>query len=150
MTLKLKYETGVAVTAQFIIITILNFANGLSSAVRQCMNNSGNCVSNIILSLLYFLLVSVWFGALWVTGLAAQDRRSKRICKLLISGEGLVFLVALFDLTHHNPSLLGQITSFADGLTAFWVTMLAFRLLIAKGGRVRSRARVRKHPQGHS
>lgn len=143
MALKLKYETGIATSIQFIVVTFFNIINGIASSINQCTNGNNDCVGNIVLSLLYFLVISIWFGGLWLAGFAAQDRRSKRISQILIAGELMVLLVSLFDLTHHNPSAMGKITSFVDAILAFWVTLLAFRLMTAKGGRVRPRNRKR-------
>lgn len=133
----LKYQTGVATIAQFIIMAVLNFINGAVSSVQQCTGYSNDCVSNIILSLLFWMLVTLWFGFLLVMGAAAQERRSRRVARILIAAEGLVALVALFD-AHHYPNILGLVTSLVDAALAIWVITLAFRLVRARGGRVRT------------
>lgn len=137
MAIKLKYETGIATTAQLIVVTVFNIINGTASSIDQCTNNSGNCVSNIVLSLLYFMVLSVGFVALWLIGMAAQDKRSKRLAQLLILGEFVVAGISIFDLTHQDPSITGRISSFVDGVFSVWIIILAIRLLRAKGGRVR-------------
>ena len=146
MALGLKYETGIATTIQFILLTILNFANGISGSVNQCSNGGRACVSNIIISLVYFLVITSLFAGLWIVGFMAQDKRSKRICQLLIAGESFLALIGLFDLVHHTPSIFSIIISLFELLTAVWVSWLAFRLMLAKGGRVRS-MRISKHPK---
>ena len=145
MALKLKYETGVAATIQFIILTLLNFISGISSSVSQCINGS-SCISNMVLNVVYFLVVTAWFGFLWLAGFATQDRRSRRIAQALIMAEGLVFLVGLYDLTKHKQSIIATLISLAEIITAAWVSWLAFRLILARGGRVKQiRVRRRHH-----
>ncbi len=146
MPVKLKYETGVAATVQFIALTILNFISGADSAIRQCVSGNGGCVSNIVLSVLYFMVITIWFGALWLAGYAAQDRRSKRICQLLIMAEGLVALIGLFEMTRTTTSLLGKLIALIELVTAVWISWLAFKIMRAKGGRIRTR----RHPQSQS
>lgn len=142
MAFRLKYETGVAATFQFIALTLLNFISGVSGSVSQCLKGSGGCVSNIVLAILYFLIVTIWFGALWLAGFAAQDRRSRRIAQFLILAEGLVLLVGLYQLMHHH-SILSALVALVEVITSVWVAWLAFRLIRARGGRVRSRTRRR-------
>jgi RsiW-degrading membrane proteinase PrsW (M82 family) len=142
MALKLKYETGVATSIQFVVITILNFIDGVFSSVSQCTNGAGSCLGNIILAMLYFLIISIWFGALWLLGFAAQDRRSKQIALFLMSGEGLVFLASVYNFTHHTASLINKATSLVDLVLSLWVAFLAFRIVRAKGGRIRPRRRI--------
>lgn len=142
MALKLKYETGIATSIQFVVVTILNLIDGVASSVSQCTSGSGSCFGDIALALVYFVLISICFGVLWLIGFAAQDRRSKRIALFLIAGEGLVFLLSLYNLTHHNTSLINSATSFVDLVLSVWVAFLAFRIMRAKGGRVRTRHRV--------
>jgi hypothetical protein len=144
-----KYETAIAVTIQFVIMTVLNFINGTYSSINQCVANHGNCSSNIVLALVYFLLISFWFGALWLAGMAAQEKRSPLISKLLIAAEVLMLLVSIFDLVHNNPSLLSRFINLVDGGLSLWVAILAYRLLKAKGGRVRPRNRI-NHSSGGS
>jgi len=141
--MRLTYETGVATLVQFIVLTLLNFINGIASSAQECHGNSTDCVSTIILSLLFFMVITGWFAILMVTGYAAQDRRSQRIAQLLFCAEGLVALVSLFDAKHH-PNVLGLITSLVDAVLAVWVMVLAWRLMRAKGGRVVSKQRPRQ------
>lgn len=142
MALKLKYETGIATSIQFVVVTILNLIDGATSSVTQCSSGSGNCFGDIALALVYFVLISICFGVLWLVGFAAQDRRSKRIALFLIGGEGLVLLISLYNLTHHTTSLVNRVTSFADLVLSVWIAFLALRIIRAKGGRVRTRHRV--------
>jgi len=133
--MKLKYQAGVAALVQFIVMTLLNFINGVSGSVQECTSQNSDCLGNILLSLLFFMVLTAWFAFLSVLGYAAQDRRSKRLAQLLIAAEAGVALIALFDARHY-PSYLGLITSLVDAGLAIWVGLLAFRLMRANGGRV--------------
>ncbi|MGH7234078.1 MAG: hypothetical protein ACREF7_01360 [Candidatus Saccharimonadales bacterium] len=139
MPLKLKYETGIAATIQFIALTLLNFFSGVSTSVRQCINGSGSCAGDIALAIVYFMIITIWFGFLWLAGFAAQDRRSRRIAQALILAEGLVFLVGLYDFSKHKQSIIDMLISLVEIVSAAWIAWLAFRLIHAKGGRVRGR-----------
>jgi hypothetical protein len=149
MALKLRYETGIATTIQFIAITALNFINGISGTINQCTTSNNSCVSDIITNLIFFILITIMFGALWLIGFAAQDRRSRLIAKILIAGELFLCLIGLFDIKHHNGSTIGDIISVVEIVSSIWISWLAFRLMQAKGGRVRSR-KVRKHTKAQS
>ncbi len=142
MAIKLKYETGIATTVQLIFVTVFNIINGTASSIDQCTNNSGNCVSNIVLSLLYFMVLSVGFVILWLIGMETQDKRSKRLAQLLILGEFVVAGISIFDLTHRDPSITGRMSSFVDGVFSIWVIILAVRLLRANGGRIKKHSRL--------
>jgi hypothetical protein len=117
----------------------LNFVNTISSSVSGCSNKE-DCLSNIILSLAYLIVLALWFGFLSVLGYAAQDRRSKRMAQILIAAEVMVLLVSLFDAKHY-PNILGLVISLTDATLAVWVISLAYRLMRANGGRVVSPTR---------
>ena len=135
-----KYQTGVSTLIQFIAVTFLNLVNLFASSISSCVKNTSDCVGDVTLNLLYFLVLSAWFAFIWVLGYAAQDRRSKRLAQLLIAAEAIIFLAALLDAKHH-PDILGLITSLVDAALAGWTIVLAWRLMRAGGGRVTSRAR---------
>lgn len=141
--MKLKYETAVATLIQFVVLTFLNIATGLTSVVSTCRSDSSSCVSNLLVSLIFFLLISVWFGFIWILGYAAQDRRSKHLARLLIAAEALIALVALFSVRHHNSGL-SLATSLIDLALALWVITLAYRLSKADGGRIMTKSRGRQ------
>jgi hypothetical protein len=151
MAFKLRYETGIAATIQFIVITALNFLNGASDTVRQCTtpNSTTSCFGNILTNSIFFMMITVAFGVLWLIGFAAQDRRSKRIAKLLIAGELLLCLVGLFDLKYNKGAVIGEIVSVVEIISSLWVAWLAFRLMLAKGGRVKP-IRIHKHHKTQS
>lgn len=141
--MKLTYQTGVAALIQLAVMTLFNILNGFHSGIQQCTNGSTDCIGNIITSMLYFMLITLWFAALWILAAAVQDRRSRKLAFLLISGEGMVFLVALFNAQHHN-NLLGLITSVADAALAAWVGWLALKIFIYGGARVTTSGKSRR------
>lgn len=146
--MKLTYQTAIATLIQFVTLTLLGIPNALVSIISTCHSDNSNCVSNMLVSLIFFLLTAAWFGFVWLLGYAAQERRSKRLAWLLIGAEALTAAVALFN-TRHDTNFLTIITSLLDLLLAIWIMVLAFRLIRAKGGRVvvsqRQRQRRSKH-----
>lgn len=150
MNIKLKYETGIAATIQFITITVLNIIGGISSTVNQCSTTGGSCFSDVFLSLVYFLILTIWFGALWAMGMAAQEKRKKNLALLLIGGELFVALISLYMFTHHTSSLISKISGLIGLVLSLWVAYLALRLLRARGGRIRPRKRLTHTSSHHS
>jgi hypothetical protein len=142
-----KYKLAVIVLVQFILLSLLGIANGINSVVTECSKHDGDCLSNTIVSLVFFLLTAAWFAFIWVLGYTAEERRSKGLLRLLIAAEGMTALVALFNAQHHENTV-GLITSLLDLVLALWVILLAIRLLFAKGGRVvtKQRTRARRRP----
>ncbi len=141
--MKLTYQTGIAALIHLAIITVFNVINGVQSSVAQCTNAGTDCLGNIITSLLYFMLITMWFVTLWILAVATQTRRSRKLAFMLIGAESLVILVSLFNAQHHN-NILGLVTSLTDAALATWVALLAFRLFLSGGGRVTSSSRSRK------
>ena len=141
--MRLTYQTGIAALIHLFVITLFNIANGVFSSVQQCTNGSSDCIGNIITSMLYFMLLTMWFSTLWILAAAAQTMRSRKLAFLLIGAELLVIAVSLFNAQHHN-NLLGLATSLTDALLAAWVALLACRLFWAKGGRVTGSRRSRQ------
>jgi hypothetical protein len=144
---KLTYQTAVATLIQFIILSFLGMANGANSVITTCRHDGGDCVSNLLVSIIFFILTAIWFGAVWLLGYLAQERRNRRLAQLLICAELLIALIAFFNAKHHTD-ILSLLTSLADLALALWIITLAFRLMRSGGGRVvtkqRARRRVRK------
>lgn len=142
--MKLTYETATATLIQFIVLGLLNIANGLDSIITTCRHSGGDCVGNIFSSLIFYMLAVGWFGVVLGLGYLAQERRSKRLAQLLIMAECLIVLVALFNiklnLKYHN-GLLSLFTSFLDLVLSVWVITLAYRLMRAGGKRITGRRR---------
>ena len=141
--MRLTYQTGIAALIHLFVITLFNIANGVTSSVQQCTNASTDCIGNIMVSMLYFMLLTFWFTSLWILAAAAQTMRSRKLAFLLIGAECMVIAVSLFNAQHHN-NLLGLTTSLVDATLAAWVAFLAIRLFWAKGGRVTGSSRSRR------
>jgi uncharacterized membrane protein len=141
--MKLTYQTGVATLIQFITLSFLGIANGANSVVTTCRHDGSNCVSNLIVSLIFFILTAAWFGAVWVLGYTAQERRSRHLAWLLIGAELLIALIAFFNAKHHTD-ILSLATSLFDLILAIWIVTLAFRLMRAGSGRVVTKQRGRQ------
>lgn len=138
--MRLKYETGVVTLVQFIVISLLSLANSLNSIITTCVNDSGQCIENMIPSIILFMLIAGWFAFIWVLGYAVQDRRGRKLTATLICAEFAVAMVALFSVKHHVDAL-SLVTSIIDLVLAVLVILLAFRIFIAGSSRVVSRHR---------
>jgi hypothetical protein len=147
--MKLTYQTGVATLIQFVSMSLLNIGTNAQSVIGTCSNDADDCVSNLLVSLIFYILICVWFAMVWLLGVAAQTQRSRKLAFLLIGAEFMVAAVAWFNINHRNPGEnIHLVTSVIDLLLAFWIILLAFRLMRSKGGRVVSRQqqRARRRP----
>ncbi len=143
--MRLTYETGTATLIQFIVLGILNIADALQSIITTCNHSGGDCVGNLLSSIIFYFLIVIWFGIILMIGFAAQQGRSKRLARLVIFAELAVIVVAAYNikLDHfgfHN-GILSLITSCVDIFIAAWVVSLAYRLTKASGRRVVKRQR---------
>ncbi len=144
--MKLTHQTGIATLIQFIALSFLNIANGINSVATNCRKDGSDCVSNLLVSIIFFILITLWFGSIWLLGYFAQKSRNKRLAQLLICAEALIALVAAFNARHHIDAL-SLITSLIDLVLALWIITLAFRLMRSGGKRITGR-RTRK-PASH-
>ena len=147
--MKLTYETSVATFIQFIIVSLFILGTQLGSSVTGCFKSSAtDCITNLITSLIFFLLAAISFGFIWLLGYAAQNRRSRRLAQFLIAVEGFIGLLALFSikLNSGSRSASGLIASFGVLVMAGWIVSLAFRLMRAGTGRVVTPQRRRRRP----
>ena len=145
--MKLTYETGTATFIQFGVLSILNIATGLNSIISTCSTDKNSCVSNTLVSVVFYILVVGWFGFVSALGYMAQQKRSKRLAQLLICAELLISMVAFFNAHHHND-IFTLLTSIVDLFLAAWVIYLSFKLMRSRGGRIVAKqpARNRKSP----
>jgi len=151
--MRLSYETGKAAMIQFIVLGILNIATALQSIIATCGHSGGDCVGNLLSSVIYYVLIVGWFGVILLLGFAAQEGRNKRLALSLICAELAVLAVASYNikLDHfgfHN-GILSLITSCIDVILSVWVISIAYRLIKASGGRVVKRQRRSKNPTHH-
>lgn len=151
--MKLTYETGIATLIQFIVLSFFTLGSQVVSVVTTCHNDGGNCIGNLLTSIIFYILVAMVFGSIWIIGVGAQERRGKRLAQLLVSIEGLVALGALFSLklSLHNKSIFALIASFLIFALAIWIITLAWRIMRSGGNRISrgsgrgGRSRQRKH-----
>lgn len=139
--MRFKYEIGIITLVQFIALSLLSLANALNSIISTCVNSSGQCIENMIPSIILFILITVWFAYIWILGYTVQERRGRNLSALLIGSELLVALIALFSVKHHTDWLSFG-TSVIDLVLAAWVILLACRVFIAGDSRVVSRRHV--------
>jgi len=147
--MKLTYQTGTATLIQFLVLSLFTLASQVDSIVTTCRKDGSNCISNLITSIILYILVAVALGTIWLIGYSAQQRRSRRLAQLLICVEGLIFLIALLSIKvslRQNKSILGLGTSFGVAILAVWVIILAFRLMRSGGKRITARPRARRRP----
>lgn len=140
--MKLTYQTGVATLIQLIAGSLLGLANQANSAATTCRAGE-DCIVNILLAIIFFMLTACWFGAVWMLGYWAQERRSGRLAFMLIGAEGLITLVALFNAKGHTD-ILSLATSIIDIILALWIISLALRLVRSGGKRITSSQRSRR------
>ena len=145
--MRLTYETATATLIQFIVLGLLNIADALQSIITTCNHKGGDCVGNLLSSVVFYLLITMWFGAILALGISAQEGRNKRLAQVLICAELAVFVVAGYNIklniSYHN-GYLSLLTSCVDIIFSIWVISLAYRLMRAGGGRVVKRQRRRK------
>lgn len=151
--MRLTYETGTATVIQFIALGLLNIATALQSIITTCTHSGNTCVSNLLSSLIYYVLIMGWFGIILFLGFTAQQGRNKRLALLLILAELAVFVVASYNikldhLSFHN-GVLSLITSCVDVVLSIWIISLAYRLIKAGGGRVVKRQRHSTHSRNN-
>lgn len=148
--MRLTYETGIATLVQFMTIGLLNIANGVNSVATVCRHDSNDCIENLLVSLIFFMLITGWFGFVCLLGYLAQERRSKYFAVALIGAELMIAAVAYHNATHYTD-ILGLTTSLIDIAFAVWIIWLAARLALSKGKRItRSRPRQRRRPSSSS
>ncbi len=148
--MKLTYQTATATIIQFIVLGMLNIANAVESVAKTCGHDGSNCISNLLTSSIFYIVIMVWFGLIVIVGYGAQLRRSKRLAQLLIAAELAILLVATFNiklsLKYHN-GLLSLATSVIDVVLALWVISLAYRLMKSGGGRIIAAQHSRRRPK---
>lgn len=138
--MKIRYQTGFASLIQFIIISILGVPHALVSIISTCSSDHTNCVSNMIVSLIFFILTVMWFGFIAALGFFAQDKRNAKLAFILIGCEAANAVVAGYINFPGGTNILDKSISLIDTALSIWVIILAFKLMRAKGGRV-----VKKH-----
>lgn len=151
--MKFTYKTATATLVQFIALGLLNLVNGLDSIVTTCHHPGGDCVGNILSSVIFYIFITGWFCLIVVLGFLAQERRGKRLAQLLIVAEASVVLVALFNIKlslRYFSGVLSLATSLVDIALAIWIITLAYRLMKADGRRITPKSRARRRTMSSS
>lgn len=143
--MRLTHQTGVSTFIQFLLLSFLALGSQLFSAVSTCHSDSVNCVSNLITSIIFYIVVAVIFGGIWLIGFAAQSSRNKWLTRLLICIEAFIALGTLFSLKlslHNKPkNVFAVIAEFVILVVAVWTITLAVQLLQSQGKRISRRRR---------
>lgn len=138
--MRLNHQTGISTFIQFLVLSFLALGSQIFSAVDTCHKDSLNCVSNLITSIIFYILVAIVFGGIWLIGYAAQEMRNKWLARLLICIEGLIALVALFSiklsLEQQPKNILTVLAGFSILVIAVWTITLAWQLLRSQGKRI--------------
>ncbi len=114
MGMRLTYQTGIATFIQFIVFSFLTFASQVGSVVTTCHKDGSNCVSNLITSVILYILVAIVFCIIWIIGYGAQERRSKRLAQLLICIEAFVALDICSWASRLLRRSLGAVTNYPN------------------------------------
>jgi hypothetical protein len=134
--MKFTYQTATATMIQFISLTILGVPNAIVSVVGVCRTDSSNCVSNGLVSLVFFLLTALWFGFIFFLGYTAEHRRSRRFAFILIGCEFITLMADGYINFPRDSNFLSKGTSLLDSLLSIWIIYLAIRLFIAGNKRI--------------
>lgn len=144
----LTHETAKATMIQFMVMAVLNIADTIDSIVSTCTHTGGQCVPNMLTSVIFYILIIIWFAFIMALGYQTQEKRTKKAGRTLILAELAVFAIAGYNIklgiTYHNGAL-SLFTSLFDLIMSFWVITLTYRLMKAGGGRVVKRTRHRTH-----
>src|SRR5665213_3512971 len=133
---RLTQQTAVISMVQFITIMILGVPNTLVNIIATCHSDSSNCVSNMIVTIIFYLMTAGWFGIIMILGYTAQKKRSRQFAIILIGFELITLVVAWYIDFPHDTNWLAKATSLIDGLLSVWVIYLAMRLVIAGNKRI--------------
>lgn len=141
--MKLTYQTASATLIQFLIMTVLGMINCISSIITTCNSHSSSCSSNMISSIVLFILSVGWFGLILAFGYFAQKLRSHRFAAFLIFTELITVVVAGHFNFPRESGLLTKSTSLFDVLIGLVVIYLAIQVLLARGHRIVKKRRRR-------
>ena len=142
LRIRVGHETSKATLVQFIVGTVLALLSGGASILTGCVGASGaDCVSNAFVSLLLVLFTVAGYGLLLAIGFWAQERRSPRLCLLLLAVEAGAAIIFLFD-AKQAPDSIDRISNLASFLLAVWVGLVAVNLYRSRGARI-----VRRRPK---
>lgn len=151
--MKFTHQTGLATLLQFILLSFLTLASQVVSVVQGCTGGDGGCIGNLLTSIIFYILVALVFGSIWLIGYGAESSRNKWLARLLFCTEGLIALVALFSFKlslHSKNNFFGMLSSLAIAALALWITVMAWRLMKSEGQRISRGGRRRRRPVGQA
>lgn len=133
---RLTYQTAAASLIQFITIMILGVPDTIINIISNCRSSNPNCASNMIVSIIFYLMTAVWFGLIMLIGYAAQKKRSRQLAVILGGFEFITLVVAGYIDFPNVSNILAKITSLIDVALSLSVIYLALRLFLAGDRRV--------------
>ena len=134
--LSLSYQTASISLFQFLTVLLLGIPDTIINIVSTCHSDSSNCVSNMVVSLIFYLLTAGWFAIIMVLGHLAQIKRSRQFAVLLMGFEAITFVVAGYIDFPHDSNVLSKLTSALDAFLSLVVIYLAIRLFLSGGRRI--------------
>lgn len=146
--MKLQYQTGTATFIQLAVMTLLITIGGVRDVAKNC-DTSTECVANSFIWLVIAFFIAGWFAALFALGWFAQDKRSYKFARILITAE--LFTAFISFMLLRNPSSTYSTVGAAISLAlALWVCLLGWRIYRIRDQRVTARtmaaARPRRRP----
>jgi hypothetical protein len=146
--MKLTHQTGIATLIQLVALSLFAIISQAFSVVTTCRQDGGDCINNLIISVVFYMLVAVVFGGIWVIGMFAQDSRNKWLARLLICIEAVIAAVSLFTvkigLHGGHVNLPGLLASLTIAAIALWTVTLAYRLMKHEDRRIAASGRRRR------
>lgn len=139
---RLTYQTAIASLIQFITILLLGIPDNIYNIISTCHSDSTSCVSNMIVTIIFYILTAGWFGIILILGYAAQRRRSRQFAVILMGFEFVTLVVAGYFDYPHESHLINKLTSLIDVILSIWVIYLAFRLFLSGGKRIVKKSNV--------
>ncbi len=136
---KLSHQTAVVSLIQFVTIASLAIPNTIISIISSCHSDSTGCVSNMVASIIFYILTAVWFGLIMIIGFLAQKRRSRQFAVILICFEFFTLGVAGYIDFPHDPNFLSKATSLLDVILSLWVIYVSIRLIMSGTNRIVSK-----------
>ncbi|HEY1644913.1 MAG TPA: hypothetical protein VGF75_00830 [Candidatus Saccharimonadales bacterium] len=133
---RLTYQTAAVSLAQFIVINILGVPNTIINIISTCHNDNSNCVSNMIVSLVFYIMTAVWFLIVVLVAYASQKKRSRQFAVILGGLEFITLIVSGYIDFPHDSNVLSKLTSLIDALLSVWIIYLALRLFISGNRRM--------------
>lgn len=134
---------GVIGTVQLLTIGIMNIISGASSSTVQCIGNGSNCANSVILSIIFIVLITIWYLILWVLALIVEAKRQKRLAQLLFLAEFAILPIALFDLFKQKDlSLPSYITNILYIVFLLWVNYSLLKIIKYGNRRMRLKNKI--------